>query len=134
MHFYKNYFMRGSLALLLLAIVGIFGTTSAQKIVMKITGVTGTNGESVKALEFKIDAETSYGVGGISVGKPVPGILLIKKDADTSSSEFIRKIVGGFHFPEVVFEYISIVNEKPVKTYIITLTEAFVTGFQLLTL
>lgn len=126
--------MRLSNLLFFLAFFFTVIAASSQKIVIKIAGITPTNGELVKALEFKTEADVTYTTGGgAAVGKALPGKLLIKKDLDTTTSEFLRRIVTGVHFPEVVFEYISDNNSKPITTYIITLTNAFVTEIQWLT-
>lgn len=120
----------------LFCFVFIFSVNAAfsQKIMMKIAGITPANGEQVKALEFKTEAETSMiKGGGASVGIPTPGELLIKKNVDTSTSEFLRKMVSGYNFAEIVFEYIDTVGSKSVTTYIITLSQAYVTQAQWLT-
>lgn len=66
------------------------------------------------------------------MGKPIPGNLLIKKDIDSSTAEFFKRMAQGKGFAEISFEYIK-AGSKPDKTYIITIYEAFLTQLQWLT-
>lgn len=98
----------------------------AQKILMKITNITPTAGEEVKALDFRINASSSYVKGGgASVGRPAPDSLIVKKSADKSTSDLLKKLVAGSAYPEVIFEYYDNTN---VNYYTITLTGALVTS------
>jgi len=107
----------------------------AQKIDMRVVYTTGgtlpKDGETVKALEFKIAAETSFISGsGTAVGKAIPGKLFIKKDIDSSANPLFRRLVMGQHFPSIVFDYY---DDKNTNYYSITITEAFVTNLEFLT-
>lgn len=93
---------------------------------MKITGITATAGEEVKALDFRINAASSYlKGGGASVGRPAPDSLIIKKAVDKSTNDFLKKIVQGAGYQEVIFEYYDNAN---VNYYTITLTGALLTS------
>ncbi len=107
--------------------IGLFIATSfcnAQKIIMKVSGTTGVNGEEVRALEFGIESPTNFLSGsGVSVGKAVPGSLKVKKNNDKSTSNLFKNLIKGVHFQEVSFEYYDGSN---VLYYVITLSTAFV--------
>jgi type VI protein secretion system component Hcp len=99
---------------------------AAQKILMKITNITPAAGEEVKALDFRINASSSYTKGGgASIGRPAPDSLIIKKAVDKSTSDLLKKIVAGSAYPEVIFEYY---DNNNVNYYTITLTGALVTS------
>lgn len=117
----------------LLLLIGCFGY--AQKIDMRIVYTTGgtlpKDGETVKALEFKIAAETTTTTGGgAAVGKAIPGKLFVKKDIDSSANPMFRRLVMGQFFPSIVFDYY---DDKNTNYYSITITEVFVTNLEFLT-
>lgn len=109
-----------------MAMVCLSVSLSAQKILMKITGVTAAAGEEVRALDFRIDVESSYVKGaGVTLGKPLPDSLIIKKSVDKSTNDLLRKIVQGSNYPEVIFEYY---DNNNLNYYTITLTNVFATS------
>lgn len=110
------------LTLLLLA-----GAIPAQKIVMKIKGLTPTEGEPVNALEFKGNAETSWEKGsGPSVAKPSPTSFLIEKDLALFTHEITKKILTGSFFEEITFGYFDQDNPKS-PYYELTIVNVFAT-------
>lgn len=81
--------------------------------------------EEIKALEFKMDAEVSYLKGtGVSVGKPLPGQLILKKNIDSTTNGFFRKMITGTFLPFVQIDYS---DKNNLNYYSITLTDVFVT-------
>ena len=79
---------------LLIVFTVLTASASAQKILMKIAAVTAAAGEEVRALEFQINANSSWTGGGASVGKPAPGNLMIKRTNNKSTAELFRSIGG----------------------------------------
>ncbi|HSC52526.1 MAG TPA: type VI secretion system tube protein Hcp [Phnomibacter sp.] len=114
--------MKGKFTLLLGIFMCLTLLSNAQKILMKIPAVTPTAGEEILALEFGIEAETSYLNGaGAAVGKPIPSKLTIKKRVGQSTDDFFKNIVKGTHFNYIVFEYY---DKQNVLYYTITLGSA----------
>jgi len=118
--------MKKQFALLIFSLLLICCHTMAQKILLKIGSVTAGGGEEVKALEFKVEAVTSWGTGGVSVGAPKVNEILIKKFNNTSTNELSRKILTGTSFPTVILEYYDAAN---VMYFRITLKSVFVSNF-----
>jgi type VI protein secretion system component Hcp len=114
---------------LLLALFLAIGSNHiySQKILLKIGDLTATDGEEVKALEWKVDAPSSWVLGGgVSIGKPAGGILTIKYDHNKSGDAIFRRITTGASFPEVLIEYYDATD---LLYYSIKLTDAFVTQY-----
>ncbi|MCW3107588.1 MAG: hypothetical protein JWQ09_2094 [Segetibacter sp.] len=117
--------MKRKLWLILITLLSTFSYSIGQKILMKIASVTAAGGEEVRALEFQINAASSWTAGGgASVGKPNPGNLMIKKTNNNSTSSLFKDIASGKTIPEVIFEYYDASN---ILYYSITLTGAYVT-------
>ncbi len=121
--------MKKPLVILTALLVLICSHSIAQKIIMKIDGITAVAGEEVRAVEFKITAATSWSLGGgASVGKPKLGDFVIKKTNNTSTNELSKKILTGAGIPLVIFEYYSAADDK-LPYFTITLKDAFVSNF-----
>ena len=114
---------KSCIILIISMVVSSYGM--AQKILMKIGSFTATGGEEVRALEFQINAATSYTQGGgVSVGKANPGSLMVKRTHNKSTSELFKKIVAGASFADVIFEYYDAGDKL---YYTITLGNVFLT-------
>ncbi len=99
----------------------------AQKILLKIGALTAPGGEEVRAIDFKVDATTTWVFGGgASVGAPKVHELLVKKTNGTSTNELFKKILTGGSLPEVVLEYYDAAN---VMYFRITLKSVFLSNF-----
>src|SRR5688572_11587882 len=113
---------------LLLLIVLLQGLPSqAQKILMKITGISAVAGEEVSAVDFKFEATSTWGPTGVTAGtiKTIP--VLIKKSNGTSTNELHKKLSTGTGLtPNVVLEYY---NESNVLYFRITMLNAIVSNF-----
>jgi type VI protein secretion system component Hcp len=114
-----------------IAFLLLIGThTMAQKILLKIGSITATGGEEVRAVDFKIDAATSWSLGGgASVGVPKVHEFLVKKTSNISSNDIYKKILQGASFPEVVLEYYNISDRLYFK---ITLKDVYISNFYFL--
>jgi type VI secretion system Hcp family effector len=104
--------MRNKLLLALVLLLLTATHTHAQKILMKINGVTNAAGEEVRALELQINraASSTGGGGGSTTGKAEPGNLVIKKSHGKSTNELFKRMAQGNFMAEAVFEYYDASN------------------------
>ena len=122
--------MKKKFAVLLCFSLMTGGNNIAQKILLKIGSVTAAGGEEVRAVDFKIDAATSWSLGGgPTVGVPKVHEFLVKKTSNVSSNDIYRKILQGASYPEVVLEYYNISDRLYFK---ITLREVYISNFYFL--
>lgn len=120
--------MKHRIIVLLSILLAISAGAHAQKIMMKVSyarpAVYG-DAEEIRALEFKMNAAVTYTSGaGASVGKAIPGELIIKKNTDSTTTALFRKMVGGTNYPFVQIEYF---DKNNLNYYSITLTDVYVT-------
>ena len=89
------------------------GAVQAQKIMMKVEGINLGDGEVIKALEWKTNADiTIGGSGGNSVAKANPGKLIVKKNSGKSTDFFLKKIVQGQPISLVEMSYFETNTSK----------------------
>ncbi len=113
-----------------ISLVVMYHHSTAQKIVLKIGAITASGGEEVRAVDFKIDAATSWSLGGgASVGVPKVHEFLIKKTNNISSNDIYKKILQGSSYPEVVLEYYNVADKLYFR---ITLKDVYVSNFYFL--
>ncbi len=99
----------------------------AQKILLKITGITAAAGEVVTAVDFKFEAFSTWGPTGITSGTVKTFPVLIKKNHGTSTNELHKKLSTGTAFtPNVVLEYY---DASKVMYFRITMLNAIVSNF-----
>ncbi len=101
--------------------------SQAQKILMKITGISAVAGEEVSAVDFKFEATSTWGPTGITAGIVKTFPVLIKKSNGTSTNELHKRLsMGSVLTPNVVLEYY---NESNVMYFRITMLNAIVSNF-----
>ncbi len=99
----------------------------AQKILLKISGITVGSGEDVKAVDFKFEGTSTWGSGGVTAGTIKVYPVLVKKAAGLSTHEIYKKVLTGTIFtPNVDLEYYDASN---VMYFKISLVNAIVTNF-----
>ncbi len=118
--------MKKLIGLLIVSILLTNSQLSAQKILLKIAPITPVAGEDVKAVEFKIDATSSWIGGGGGAGRANFHEVLIKKSNNTSTNELFKKVATGTVLQTVVLEYY---NASNVLYFTITLRQVYVTNF-----
>ena len=100
--------------------------TIAQRILLKIDGVTAPDGEEVRAVDFKVRATTSWSPGGSSVGKARLDRFILKKTNNVSSNELFKAVLTAKAYPVVTLEYY---DASEVQYFTITLKDVFVSTF-----
>ena len=100
------------LAVGLLLAVGI----NAQKIIMKIQGVTVPEGEEIQAFDWKNTSpypDGSIGGGGGGYGKADPGLIMVKKAVDKSTNKLMVQLAKAIVLPEeLIFEFYANNTDK----------------------
>ena len=114
------------LAVLPALLMLLYSHAAAQKILLKIGSVTAAGGEEVRAVDFKVDAATSWSLGGGPiVGVPKVHEFLIKKTSNVSTTDIFKKILQGTSYPEVVLEYYTAADRLYFK---ITLKDVYISN------
>ena len=119
--------MKKLVAFLISSIFSICSHLNAQKILLKIASITDPAGEEVRAVDFKVDAVTTWASGGgVSVGAPKVHDILIKKTNNTSTNAIYKKLLQGAITPIVILEYYDASN---LLYFQITLKSVYVSNF-----
>jgi type VI protein secretion system component Hcp len=119
--------MKRQACILIALLLFIYTHSTAQKILLKIDGVTAADGEEVRALDFKVKSLTSWvSGGGVSVGKARLDSFLIKKTNNTSTNDLFKAILTGKAYPIVILEYY---DASEVLYFTITLKTVYISNF-----
>ena len=119
--------MKNKIVLIQMFLLLLCGQAIAQKILLKITGITAAAGEEVKAVDFKFEGTSTWTTTGLSAGQMKLYPVLIKKASGLSTHEIYKKVLMGTVFtPNVELEYYDAAN---VMYYKISLVNALVTNF-----
>lgn len=119
--------MKKKIILLQLLLLLLCGQGFAQRILLKITGITAAAGEEVKAVDFKFEGTSTWTSGGLSAGTIKLYPVLIKKSAGQSTHDIYKKLLmGTVYSPNVDLEYYDAAN---VMYFRISLVNAIVTNF-----
>jgi hypothetical protein len=119
--------MKKQIILINILMLLLSGQLFAQKILLKISGITAAAGEEVKAVDFKFEGTSTWGSGGVTAGTVKVYPVLVKKTVGLSTHDIYKKLLmGSIYTPNVDLEYYDASN---VMYFKISLVNAIVTNF-----